>query len=101
MDNDKAHLFLMDYANRRRVKIWGRAQMVEDDADLVEQLADPSYKANPERALVFKIEAWDVNCPQHITPRFTEAEIEPAVASLRARIARLEAELAEVRGARA
>jgi len=93
-ENDKAHLFLMDYANRRRVKIWGRARMVEDNEALVLELAEPGYDAKPERALVFKIEAWDVNCPQHITPRFTQSEIEPAVASLRARIAELEAELA-------
>ena len=92
-ENDKAHLFLMDYANRRRVKIWGRARMVEDNAALVQELADPDYKAKPERALVFKIQAWDVNCPQHITPRFTHGEIEPAIGSLKARIAALEAEL--------
>jgi hypothetical protein len=67
--------------------------MVEDNDALVTELADPGYKAKPERALVFKIEAWDVNCPQHITPRFTQAEIEPAVGSLKARIAELEAEL--------
>lgn len=92
-ENDKAHLFLMDYANRRRVKIWGRARMVEDNEALVLELSDPGYKAKPERALVFKIEAWDVNCPQHITPRFTQDEIEPAIGSLKARIAQLEAEL--------
>jgi len=96
-ENDKAHLFLMDYANRRRVKIWGRARMVEDNEALVLELAEPGYDAKPERALVFKIEAWDVNCPQHITPRFTQSEIEPAVASLRARIAELEAELAALK----
>jgi len=97
-ENDKAHLFLMDYANRRRIKIWGRARMVEDDPNLTKELADPNYKANPERALVFKIEAWDVNCPQHITPRFTQDDIEPAIGSLKARIAQLEAEVAVLRG---
>jgi uncharacterized protein len=96
-ENDKAHLFLMDYANRRRVKIWGRARMVEDNEALVAELSDPGYQAKPERALVFRIEAWDANCPQHITPRFTQSEIEPAVASLRARIAELEAELAALK----
>jgi len=98
-ENDKAHLFLMDYANRRRVKIWGRARMVEDDTALVETLADPGYAAKPERAIVFTIEAWDVNCPQHITPRFTQDEIEPAIGALKARITRLEAELAALKGA--
>ncbi|MDH3234333.1 MAG: pyridoxamine 5'-phosphate oxidase family protein [Alphaproteobacteria bacterium] len=97
-ENDKAHLFLMDYANRRRIKIWGRARMVEDDPNLAKELADPDYKANPERVLVFKIEAWDVNCPQHITPRFTQDDIEPAIGSLKARIEQLEAEVATLRG---
>jgi predicted pyridoxine 5'-phosphate oxidase superfamily flavin-nucleotide-binding protein len=96
-ENDKAHLFLMDYANRRRVKIWGRARMVEDNEALVTELADPDYQAKPERALVFTIEAWDVNCPQHITPRFTQEEIAPAIGSLRARIAELEAELETIK----
>ena len=96
-ENDRAHLFLMDYANRQRIKIWGRAKMVEDDPELISKLADPSYKAKPERALVFTIEGWDPNCPQHITPRFTEEDIEPAFAKLQSRIAELEAELTEAR----
>ena len=74
-ENDRAFLFLMDYPNRRRVKIWGRAEFVEDDAELMERLIDPAHGARPERALVFHVEAWDVNCPQHIKPRFTEEEI--------------------------
>ena len=65
----------MDYPNRRRIKIWGRAEFVEDEPSLLERLADPAYGANVERALVFHLEAWDVNCPQHITPRFTEEEL--------------------------
>ena len=74
-ENDRAFLFLMDYPNRRRLKIWGRAEFVEDDADLLTGLVDADYKARPERALVFHVEAWDVNCPQHITPRFTKEEM--------------------------
>ena len=108
-ENQKAHLFLMDYANRRRVKIWGRARMVEDDPALVARLFDDGYQAAPERALIFEIEAWDVNCPQHITPRFTEEQIGDAVraindeatetiGTLNAKIAALEAELATLRG---
>lgn len=108
-ENDRAHLFLMDYANRRRVKIWGRARMVEDDPDLVARLFDDGYRAAPERALVFEIEAWDVNCPQHITPRFTEERIGDAVRAihdeaaetidtLNAKIVALEAEVAALRG---
>ncbi len=98
--NDKAYIFLMDYPNRRRIKIWGRAR-VEDDAGLMARLADADYVGVPEQAIVFEIEAWDVNCPQHITPRFTEAEIADHVAELVAqaaeplnrRIAELEAEI--------
>ncbi len=92
-ENDKAYLFLMDYPNRRRIKIWGRARVVEDDADLLERLADSEYQAKPERAVVFEIEAWDVNCPQHITRRFTEAEVAEIVAPLKRRIAELEAQV--------
>ncbi len=94
-ENDRAQLFLMDYANRRRIKIWGRARVVEDDPALLERLIDPAYKARPERAFVFEVEAWDVNCPQHITPRYTEAEIAPVIERLQSRIAALEAKLAD------
>lgn len=93
-ENDKAYLFLMDYANRQRIKIWGRARVVEDDAELLESLVDPDYKAKPEQAVVFTIEAWDVNCPQHITPRYTEPQIAHIVAPLQARIEQLESQLA-------
>jgi len=96
-ENDRAQLFLMDYANRRRIKIWGRARVVEDDPALVDRLMDPGYKARPERAFVFEVEAWDVNCPQHITPRYTEAEIAPVIARLQRHVAELETELANLR----
>ncbi len=95
-ENDRASIFLMDYAGRQRIKLWGRARVVEDDAELMERLADPGYQAKPERAIVFEIEAWDVNCPQHITPRYTEAQIAPAITKLQTRIAELEAEVAEL-----
>ncbi len=97
-ENDRAAIFLMDYANRRRIKLWGRARVVEGDAQLLERLVEPGYKGKPERAVVFEIEAWDVNCPQHITPRYSEHQIAPALAKLQARIDQLEAELAELRG---
>ncbi len=84
----------MDYANRQRIKLWGRARVVEDDADLLERLVEPDYAAKPERAVVFEIEAWDVNCPQHITRRYTQDQIAPAIAKLQARIDALEAEVA-------
>ncbi len=74
-ENDRAFMFLMDYPNRRRIKIWGRAEFVEDAPTLLERLVEPAYGARVERALLFHVEAWDANCPQHITPRFTEEEI--------------------------
>ena len=101
VDNDKAYIFLMDYANRRRIKIWGRARVVEDDPALMARLADPGYKAVPEHAILFTISAWDVNCPQHITPRHTEAELRAAVEPLRQRIIELEARLATLEPAAA
>ncbi len=91
-ENDKAYLFLMDYPNRRRIKIWGRARVVDDDADLLARLNDADYDGVPEQAVVFEITAWDVNCPQHITPRFTEAEVAEITAPLQQRIAELEAD---------
>ncbi len=97
-ENDRAAIFLMDYAGRQRIKLWGRARVVEGDAGLLERLVEPGYQGKPERAMVFEIEAWDVNCPQHITPRYTEDQIAPALAKLQARIEALEAELAEPRG---
>jgi len=97
-ENDRAHIFLMDYANRQRIKIWGRARVVEDDADLLARLVDPDYKGRPERAIVFEVEAWDVNCPQHITPRFTEEQVAQVVAKLTDRIAELEAEVVRLGG---
>ena len=100
-DNDRAYLFLLDFAARRRIKIWGRARVVEDDPALLARLADPNYRARPERAILFTVEAWDVNCSQHITARFTEAEVAEAATLLRDRIAALEAENARLRAAAA
>jgi uncharacterized protein len=90
-ENDRAFLFLMDYANRRRVKIWARARVVEDDQALLQRLMPSDAKARPEQAILLTLEAWDVNCPQHITRRFTEDEVERLLAPLRQRIAELEA----------
>ena len=93
-ENDKAYIFLMDYANRRRIKIWGRAR-VTDDADLMTRLADDDYGGVPEQATIFDLSAWDINCPQHITPRFSEAQVMEAINPLKQRIADLEKQLAE------
>jgi predicted pyridoxine 5'-phosphate oxidase superfamily flavin-nucleotide-binding protein len=92
-ENGQAFLFLMDYVNRHRVKVWGKAEVVENDPALLEKLVDPNYKSRPERVFLFHVEAWDVNCPQHIKPRYTEEDIEPERQRLRDRISELEAEL--------
>ena len=96
-ENDRAYLFLLDPTRRQRIKLWGRAHVVENDPALVERLFDKGYKARPERAILFTIEAWDVNCSSHIVTRFTEAEIEQALATVLAKIAELEAENARLR----
>jgi hypothetical protein len=96
-ENDRAYLFLLDPARKQRIKIWGRARVVEDDAALVEKLFDAGYKAKPERAILFTIEAWDVNCSQHIVTRYTEAQLENGFADLRRHVAALEAENANLR----
>lgn len=98
--NDRAYLFLLDFANRQRIKIWGRARVVENDPALMERLVDAGYRARPERAILFTIEAWDINCSQHITERYTQNEIAVAVGGLRDKIAALEAENARLRAGR-
>lgn len=99
-ENPRAFLFLMDYAERRRVKVWGTARVVEDDAALLDRLTDPSYPGKPERAIVFTVEAWDVNCPLHIHPRFPQREVHPLVERLQGRIRELEADLARLQAER-
>lgn len=96
-ENPKVHLFLMDYANRSRVKIWGTAAVVEDDPALLAKLTLPDYDARVERAFVIRVTAWDANCPQHIPQRFEAAEVEEALALRDRRIAELEAQLAALR----
>lgn len=96
-ENDHAYLFLLDPARRQRIKLWGRARVIEDDPALVEKLFDAGYKAKPERAILFTLEAWDVNCSQHIVTRFTEEEIEEAFAAVRGKIEELQAENARLR----
>lgn len=91
-ENDKAFIFLMDYVHRQRVKVWGRARVVEGDPALMAQLVEPGYPGHPERAIVFRVESWDANCPQHITPRATADAGDATVASLQRRIDALETE---------
>jgi predicted pyridoxine 5'-phosphate oxidase superfamily flavin-nucleotide-binding protein len=97
-ENPKANIFLMDYAHRRRVKIWGEARVVDDDPALLKSLMPQCYKARPEQVILFKIAAWDTNCPQHIPQKFDAADVAAALASRDARIAELEAELAALKG---
>jgi predicted pyridoxine 5'-phosphate oxidase superfamily flavin-nucleotide-binding protein len=98
-ENPKAHIFLIDYAHRRRVKIWGEARVVDDDPALLKSLMPRGYKARPEQVILFRISAWDTNCPQHIPQKFDAADVAAALASRDARIAELEAELATARAA--
>jgi len=97
-ENPKAHIFLMDYAHHRRVKIWGEARVVDDDPALLKSLMPAGYKARPEQVVVFKISAWDTNCPQHIPQKFDAADVAAALATRDARIEELEAELAALKG---
>ena len=97
-ENPKANIFVMDYAHRRRVKIWGEARVVDDDPALLQSLMPQGYKARPEQVILFRISAWDTNCPQHIPQKFDSTDVAAALASRDTRIAELEAELAAVRG---
>lgn len=96
-ENSKAFIFLMDYANSRRVKLWGTTRVIEGDSELEEKLRDPQYPGKVERAILFTIEAWDVNCPQHIHKRFSQNQLVPVINSLQSRIDELEAELVSIR----
>jgi predicted pyridoxine 5'-phosphate oxidase superfamily flavin-nucleotide-binding protein len=97
-ENPKAYIFVMDYAHRRRVKIWGEARIVEDDPALMDSLMPRGYKARPEQVILFKVTAWDTNCPQHIPQKFDAADVATALAARDARIAELETELAALKG---
>jgi len=94
-ENNKAFIFLIDYPSRTRIKIWGTAKVVDNDPELLERLHSSDYKAKPERAILFNIEAWDVNCPQHIRQRFTMEELKPEFDKLKNRIVELESQLKE------
>jgi uncharacterized protein len=97
-ENPKANIFVMDYAHRRRVKIWGEARAVDDDPALTKSLMPQGYKARPEQVILFRVSAWDTNCPQHIPQKFDAADVAEALAVRDSRIAELEAELAALKG---
>jgi len=92
-DNPQAFLFLIDYAHRQRIKIWGEARVVEDDPQLVQSLMPEGYKARPEQAFILAVTAWDSNCPQHIPQRFEAADVAAALAERDRRIEELTRQL--------
>jgi uncharacterized protein len=96
-ENPKAYVFIMDYARRRRVKLWGEAKVIEDDPALLRSLMPKGYRARPEQAILFRIAAWDTNCPQHIPQKLDAADVAAALAARDQRIAELEAELAALK----
>ena len=96
-DNPRAFIFVMDYAARRRIKIWGRARVVEDQPELVAKLFPEGYDARPERVIVFEIAAWDANCPQHIPQLFAADDVAATILKYQARVRELEAECDRLR----
>ncbi len=99
-ENPRAFIFLMDYSIKRRAKLWGHAEVVENDQQLLEQLHDPDYSAKIERVIKFTIDVWDGNCRQHIQNRIAEEAVKPVIAGLHARIEELENELVIVKTGR-
>jgi predicted pyridoxine 5'-phosphate oxidase superfamily flavin-nucleotide-binding protein len=99
-DNPKAYLFLIDYAQCRRIKIWGTARVVEGDDALVADLMPRDYKARKEQVILFTVSAWDSNCPQHIPQRFEASDVAAALAARDARIAALDVEVSRLKAAR-
>jgi len=99
-ENAKAYIFVMDYAHRRRVKLWGRARVVEDDPALLAKLWPEGYKARDEQVILFELEAWDTNCPQHIPQMFHAEDVGRTITEFQARIKELEAEVAALKEAR-
>ena len=96
-DNPKAHLFLIDYAQRKRIKVWGEARVVEGDAALTAKLLPAGYKARPEQVMLFTVSAWDANCPQHIPQRFEAADVAAALSERDRHIESLQAEIKRLR----
>ncbi len=96
-ENEKAFLFLMDYANRRRVKLWGRARVVEGDEVLTAHLMPEGYRGRPEQVVLFEVDAWDSNCPQHIPQKFDAVDIAAAIGRRDEKIAALETENAKLK----
>ena len=98
-ENPKAFIFLMDYAHRQRIKFWGNARVVEGDAELEKRLMPEGYRARPEQVILFDVEAWDANCPQHIPQMFLAQDVAQAIEQRDGKIAELEQEIAALRAA--
>lgn len=96
-ENARAHIFIMDYANKRRVKLWGTARVIENDEALLAQLTDNDNTGRPERVFLFEISAWDRNCPQHIPQKLSSADVQKITVQLQQKIALLEDENAELK----
>jgi predicted pyridoxine 5'-phosphate oxidase superfamily flavin-nucleotide-binding protein len=99
-ENPRAQMFIMDYAQRRRLKIWGRARIVEDDDALLARLWPEGYKARPEQVIVFEVDAWDTNCAQHIPQLFAAEDVARTILQFQARIRELEEDVAALKAAR-
>lgn len=92
-ENPKAHLFLINYTTRQRIKLWGTARVIEDDEELIARLMPANYRAKSEQAMLFSVEAWDANCPQHIPQRLEAGDVAKALQRRDQQIAELEAEI--------
>ena len=99
-ENPKAHLFLIDYTTRQRIKLWGSARVVEDDEELIKRLMPANYRAKSEQALLFTVNAWDANCPQHIPQRLEASDVAQALQGRDQKIAELEAEIRRLKALR-
>ena len=97
-ENSKAHIFVLDYVHRQRVKIWGEARAIEDDPALLKAVMPRGYRARPEQVILFKVTAWNTNCRQHIPQKFDAADVKAALELRETRIAELEGEVAALRG---
>jgi uncharacterized protein len=96
-ENAKAYIFIIDYLNRRRIKLWGTARVVENDPELLAKLMPEDYQARPEQVIVFTVSVWDTNCPQHIPQKLDLADVVQVIAERDKRIAELEAEIARLK----
>jgi len=99
-ENPKAFIFLLDYRNHQRIKIWGEARVLEDDPELIKKLKPDGYRARVEQAILFTVSAWDSNCPQHIPQRLEAAEVKAMLTERDKRIEELTAELDRLRKVR-